>query len=241
MSFIIKNLTTDYAASFSVNHNMATMHPYRFWCIIMKLVRLKLSLHRHDACLQKAQVRHWYYLWRNHGKAFRATTALFCPYVESATLCVCALLESGWLDQDRALALVRSFCKNVLPRFYQDALHVRTELVLATFDRGDLSVRYPAVKQFVESAASKGGVRPPFSPRLYSHVRMEADTVKDSVLRSCAEIGDWAGLAIAYRTTYSAEELRDDERYQDAMAQAYAPGGGCCYIAAKEHYTTLLG
>lgn len=84
---------------------------------------------------------------RNAGKVFKPTTVTFDYWVEMATQLLCCLLIQGPSLRDRLgvdryvksmLGLIDFYGKHILPRFYQDALHVRNELIICAL-QGNIS------------------------------------------------------------------------------------------------------
>lgn len=124
--------------------------------------RLLSGDHKVRCCIRASIERHHFYSVKNRGKKFYPATV---PYDQDVELCMrllCVMLsDKVFHSESDALHLLERFRLDVLPRFYQDAVHVRKELMLSTFDRSAIKCVYPSVCSRVECADEMKGRRLP--------------------------------------------------------------------------------
>jgi len=181
-------------------------------------------------CCDAAVSRGAFYRARNAGKAFLPSTVLFSEDVEVCLRALCAMLDAQVFEPSNekdTLRLLDAFCENVLPRFYQDALHVRAHVVRATFDRAALTCVYPKVMR--RALRMKGGVE---KMKMKMKMKLEGSQGQSQGSASyyLAPVPDDIGMIHTHRALLP----RDVEEY--VMRRALERKDGCTLLIAQDHF-----
>lgn len=188
-----------------------------------------------NRCYDASLRRGAFYRAKNAGKMFLPSTVLFSESVDVCARCIAALLcARAFPREEDALRTLDAFREAMLPRFYQDAVHVRKQIVLGTFDRGALKCVYPVVLH--ETLHMKGGVRNGTVPSddSYPHRALSPADIETRVMVDAFRAEDGCALLIAQDCfLYATKMACDPDLRAQATEWAFAPESPWVEAAAE--------